>query len=134
MLTEEGWNILRKMTYERDNHQCHICGIKNVVLDCHELWEYDEHHIQTLSDVVALCKNCHRVKHIGLAELKSTPEEFARLIQHFCTVNHCDVERFYDEKFEAMMLFHTRSSYEWIVNAGKFEALISPWRKPSNLV
>ena len=65
------WDKLRKATYRQSNYRCEICGDRGSKhpVECHEIWHYDDDkYIQTLTGLTALCPDCHRVKHIGLAQ------------------------------------------------------------------
>ncbi len=60
------WKRISKEVRSRYEHKCAICGVApgKGGLHCHEIWEYDDTaRIQKLSDFVALCDPCHRVKH-----------------------------------------------------------------------
>ena len=69
VLTPKDWDIVRKDAYARAGWRCRICGAKGR-MEAHEKWSYDEKNaLQTLVDVVALCHNCHEVKHISRTQL-----------------------------------------------------------------
>lgn len=64
-----------------------ICGAPAKRLEAHEQWSYDEqNHIQKLENVVAVCKSCHEVIHIGRTQLTGGEE---RASEHFMKVNGC---------------------------------------------
>lgn len=68
-VTSKQWDIIRKDTYKKANYKCEICGGKGMThsVECHEIWDYDEKtKLQKLVRFIALCPNCHKVKHIGL--------------------------------------------------------------------
>ena len=51
--------------------QCEICGGSNQALHAHEQWSYDDHSsVQKLAGLMAICGDCHRCKHMGLAQIK----------------------------------------------------------------
>lgn len=61
-----------------------ICGA-TARLEAHERWSYDEKtRVQKLTDVVAVCADCHAVLHIGRTQLKG---DEARAAEHFMKVN-----------------------------------------------
>jgi hypothetical protein len=71
-LTTTQWDKIRKISYEKANHVCEICGDTgknqgfNHNVECHEIWEYDEYNmVQRLIGLISLCPRCHMVKHIG---------------------------------------------------------------------
>ena len=83
------WDKIRKQSYSDSNHVCAICSVKSK-LNCHEIWEYDDKkHIQTLKGFIALCDDCHMIKHIGFAGIQSSKGllDFSKLVEHFKKVN-----------------------------------------------
>lgn len=87
ILTPEQWGVVRREAYARANGKCMICGAPARRLEAHERWEYDEKkRIQKLKDVVAVCKSCHEVIHIGRTQLFGGEE---RASAHFMKVNGC---------------------------------------------
>lgn len=87
ILSPAQWDIVRKEAYSRAGGRCTICGAKTLRLEAHERWEYDEENrVQRLSDVVALCRACHEVVHIGRTQLLGGEE---RASEHFMKVNGC---------------------------------------------
>ena len=65
------WKIIRKNAVARAGGRCMICGAPSPRLEAHERWEYDEQHaVQRLKDVVAVCPACHAVIHYGRTSLK----------------------------------------------------------------
>lgn len=81
------WKIIRKNAVARAGGRCMICGAPSPRLEAHERWEYDEQHaVQRLKDVVAVCPACHAVIHYGRTSLKGD----ARAAEdHFMKVNGC---------------------------------------------
>lgn len=91
-VSSEDWDRLRRMTYARAGRLCEICctgpGIR---LDAHEVWHYDDENlVQKLTGMQALCIDCHRVKHAGLAAVNG---EIELVIKHLMKVNHWEEER-----------------------------------------
>lgn len=87
ILSPEQWGVVRREAYARANGKCMICGVPARRLEAHERWEYDEkNNIQKLKDVVAVCKSCHEVIHIGRTQLFGGEE---RACAHFMKVNGC---------------------------------------------
>lgn len=86
ILSKEQWDVVRKDAYSRAGGKCMICGADGR-LEAHESWEYDEKNkIQRLKDVIAVCKSCHEVIHIGRTSLMGGEE---RAAAHFMKVNGC---------------------------------------------
>lgn len=85
ILSPAQWDVVRKDAYARANGRCMICGAKTVRLEAHERWTYDEENaVQKLSDVVAVCRACHEVIHIGRTQLMGREREAE---EHFMKVN-----------------------------------------------
>ena len=71
LLTKEQWEYLKADAKRRAGGKCSICGGKTAYPDAHERWSYDEKKgVQKLEDIVAVCKDCHSVIHIGRTYLK----------------------------------------------------------------
>lgn len=87
ILSPAQWDVVRREAYARAGGRCMICGAPTRRLEAHERWEYDERNaVQKLADVVAICKSCHEVIHIGRTQLTGGEE---RASQHFMKVNGC---------------------------------------------
>ena len=72
-LSKRDWEKLRQYTIEKANKRCEICSSDGggSSLECHEIWQYDDaNNTQKLIGLVALCKACHRSKHMALARHK----------------------------------------------------------------
>lgn len=87
ILSPKQWDVVRREAYARACGKCMICGAPTSRLEAHEQWEYDEENcVQRLKDVVAICKSCHEVIHIGRTQLLGGEE---RACAHFMKVNGC---------------------------------------------
>ncbi len=85
ILSEKQWNFLKAEAKARSGGKCSICGKKTAYLDAHERWSYDEKNgVQKLTDIIAVCKDCHSVIHIGRTSLKGDTE---RAENHYMKVN-----------------------------------------------
>jgi hypothetical protein len=116
LLSSEEWDKVRKGCYKHANYKCEICGGVGPAhpVECHETWEYDENTgIQKLVSLIALCPNCHEVKHIGLAGIKGRTEE----------ATECDKK--VAEKYiqEAFALWNKRSQRDWQLDVSLLEEL-----------
>jgi hypothetical protein len=107
------WERLKKLTFSRARHRCEMCGGRGSKwpVECHEVFAYDdEHKIQKLVRLVALCPSCHEVKHIGLAGIRGNRQ---RAVAHLAKVNGWskeDAELYTEACFE---MWHRRSCHEW---------------------
>lgn len=93
LLSKEDWDKVRKDAYRRAGYRCCICGAKGV-LEAHEKWRYDDARaLQTLEDVLALCRRCHEVKHISLAYQRGRGADAE---EWFEQVNGCSQSEFHE--------------------------------------
>lgn len=107
------WTRIRKAVAESAGHVCEICGGKGTrcAVACHERWFYDDvRRIQKLEGLIALCPNCHAVKHIGRQIAYGFGDE-AR--SHLAHVNGWSDE--YAEAYveAAGQLWYERSRHSW---------------------
>lgn len=133
VLPKSEWDKIRKETYKKVSYKCEICGEKNLRLNCHELWDYDdEKNIQKLEGFQALCDKCHWIKHMGLAQIMAHKGklDMIDLEMHFQTVNKVSHEEFCKHVDEAFNKWYERSNKEWITDLGIYNNLIN---KKSNL-
>ncbi len=86
LLTQEQWDRIRKDAYKRSGWRCACCGERGR-LEAHEHWSYDEElALQKLETVVALCRRCHEVAHIGRTYAVGRGDE---AMEQFMKVNAC---------------------------------------------
>lgn len=110
-LPKEAWDIIRKKAYARAGGKCMICGAPTTRLEAHEQWEYDdEKGVQKLKNVVAICRPCHEVIHIGRTQLTGREREAA---SHFMKVNGCSYADYIKALGEANAKHRERSKREW---------------------
>lgn len=87
VLSPSAWDLIRRRVYANAGGKCEICGGSSNRLEAHEQWEYDEENkIQRLKRVVAVCRACHQVIHIGRTQIMGGEEAASR---HFMQVNGC---------------------------------------------
>ena len=88
ILSKAQWDYIKKDARERANGKCMICGKTTSKLETHERWSYDEvNGVQKLEDIVAVCRECHGVIHIGFTMLKS--KNIDKYEKHYMKVNNC---------------------------------------------
>lgn len=112
ILSPAQWDIVRREAYSRAGGRCMICGAPAKRLEAHEQWSYDEeNHIQKLENVVAVCKSCHEVIHIGRTQLTGGEE---RAVEHFMKVNGCTYAEYRKALGEANVAHRRRNLVsEW---------------------
>ncbi len=87
ILSKAEWDFLKAEAKEKANGKCMICGAKTSRLEAHERWSYNEKtQTQKLEGVIAVCRDCHAVIHIGRTQLKGNEE---RAEKHYMKVNDC---------------------------------------------
>ena len=112
ILSPAQWDVVRREAYSRAGGMCMICGAPVKRLEAHEHWSYDEEkHIQKLENVVAICKSCHEVIHIGRTQLMGGEE---RACAHFMKVNGCSYAEYRKALGEANAAHRHRNQVpEW---------------------
>ena len=109
-LPQKEWDTLRHAAYERANNKCSCCKKAGEQLEAHEVWNFDiPSKTQTLTDISALCKNCHLVKHMRHTTMIGL-DKAAK--EHFLKVNNCSPNEFASHFLEAEILFNERSEID----------------------
>lgn len=57
------WRHKKDKIHRRDGERCQVCG-NNDLFDVHHL-TYERVFVEKLTDLVLLCKSCHRIVHGG---------------------------------------------------------------------
>ncbi len=112
ILSKKQWDFLKAEAKQKANGRCMVCGTKTARLEAHERWSYDEKNsIQKLQDIVAVCKDCHAVIHIGRTQLVGDIE---RAEKHYTKVNDCSYAEFREELGKANAIHQKRNKIsEW---------------------
>jgi len=111
ILTKQRWDLLKKQVYSRAWDTCEICGgigPKHPV-ECHEIWQYKS-GVQKLINLIALCPNCHMVKHFGLAQINDKRE---MALKHFMKVNKVTKKVAEEYIAKEFMTWAKRSGKNW---------------------
>lgn len=113
VVSKNQWKQLAAQVYSKAYNLCEICGgigPKHPV-ECHEIWHYDDKKlIQKLVGMVALCPNCHMVKHIGLAQIQNRGEQALR---HLMKVNKMSRPKAEQYIIDCFQLWGSRSTKQW---------------------
>lgn len=111
------WDVIRKKCYKEAGHVCEICGDTgknqgvNHNVECHEIWNYDdEKHIQKLTGLIALCPNCHKTKHVGLAQINGEENIVIDQLVRVNNIPEFDAINYIEDSFH---IWKDRSDYEW---------------------
>ena len=110
------WDKLRRSTYKSANHVCQVCGGRGPKwpVECHEIFHYDDElHIQKLTGLIALCPDCHSVKHIGYAAIQNKADQAEA---HLARINGWSEQEtsLYLEK--VWRIWRLRSREKWELN------------------
>ncbi|WP_131784091.1 DUF5710 domain-containing protein [Legionella gresilensis] len=112
-IAKNDWNRLRRYIYNRANYLCECCGEK-APLEAHERWDFNEGtKIQKLVRVIALCKLCHEVTHMGLAQIRGRGEIAFRHLMKVTKMNELEAQLHIDEAFS---LWEKRSQFHWLLD------------------
>lgn len=115
-ISRDKWNKIRYSVYKRARFRCEICGGKgeNHPVECHEIWDFDStHRIQKLIDFIALCPDCHRVKHIGLAEIKGEQHLAMKQLKKVNGINDIIAHKYLAH---CVYIWRKRSEHHWTLN------------------
>lgn len=113
LLTKSQWNSIRKAVYKQADYKCEICGNKSKPhpVECHEKWEYDDiTKTQSLVGLIALCRDCHQVKHIGFAAVSGRLD---KAINHFVKINQISKEQALECIENCFYIWEIRSQSSW---------------------
>lgn len=116
-LPKDAWDRIRRKAYARAGGKCMICGASSQRLEAHEHWEYDDKTgVQKLANVVAVCRACHEVIHIGRTQLTGREKEAS---EHFMKVNGCTYAEYRKALGEANEKHRERSRKEWKLDVSR---------------
>jgi hypothetical protein len=119
-VSKQQWDILRNCVYSNAYNLCEICKDSGR-LNCHEVWDYDDNLlIQKLDRMIALCTDCHSVKHIGLANLQGNGD---RALNHFMKINKISKKEADKHISDAFKVWNIRSAKTWKLDISILESL-----------
>ena len=116
IMTPKQWRALAGMVADRAYNVCEICGGTGPAhpVECHEKWEYnDKKNIRKLTGMLALCPDCHLVKHIGYAR---TQGKYDQALKHFMKVNGLTKKQAEEEVKAAFTHWRERNKSEWTLD------------------
>jgi len=116
---KEAWDKIRKRTYRQAGYVCEICGDKGPEwpVEAHEVWDYnDQTGVQRLVRTIALCPDCHAVKHFGRTMTVGGPDAVHRMMTHLCRVNRWTSAQTRDHVKEAFAVWQRRSKMSWVLD------------------
>lgn len=121
IVTKSQWDYLKSQVSSKAYNMCEICGDvgpKHPV-ECHEIWSFDNKNlIQKLEGMIALCPNCHMVKHIGFAEVRGMK---VAALHHLRKVNQMTMKEAEAFVAEAFRVWSQRSQKNWTLDISHLE-------------
>lgn len=109
------WNRLRHLVYTRANGQCECCSASPATwggsLEAHERWHYNTRTgVQKLMRIIALCKMCHTVTHMGLADIRGVGDRARSHLMRVAKISRSDMENHCES---ASRIWSERSKRPW---------------------
>lgn len=80
-LVSDDWMEKRKLAYEAADYRCATCGKKRS-LNAHHLVYRNLHDVDPITELLVLCKKCHKIAHIVNTKNKSRYEAIQRITKH----------------------------------------------------
>lgn len=109
-VSKKDWDILRKQAYEKAQHRCSICNADRK-LEAHEIWHYnDETNVQKLDSIVAVCKSCHELYHLGFASIQGNLPKAMKWLSKVNSWDEFATKEYVDIVFE---IWYRRSQKQW---------------------
>lgn len=112
-VTRTQWDHIRHSVYSQAYHVCEICGGtgRKHPVECHEIWDYDDKNlVQKLKNMIALCPNCHMVKHIGFAQIQNKEIDAIKHLKKVNDLTTKEAETYIQEVFQ---IWSERSKKNW---------------------
>lgn len=77
------------------------------------MWKYDDKNkIQKLLGLIALCPSCHKVKHIGVAQVQG---KLRITLKHLAKVNKWTIEKAEEYAKEQFIKWEERNNFDWFL-------------------
>lgn len=118
-VTKKQWDHIRKQVSTAAYDTCEICGGigDEWPVECHEVWNYDDvNHVQRLERMIALCPDCHAVKHAGRSLM--VDDAIDSVSKHFNKINKSKNKwkTFNSHLIDCMKIWLERSQHEWALD------------------
>lgn len=117
------WEQLKKTTYKKANYRCEICGGRGYrhPVEAHEIWHYDdEHHIQSLVGLIALCPTCHLTKHLGFAQIQGKEKLVQKQLMKVNQWSESEMLLYTEAIWE---IWYFRSQFQWTLKLDYLDKL-----------
>jgi len=116
LMPKDVWDVLRKAAYKKAHYKCEICSGRGSQwpVECHERWEFDRSsRIQKLGGLIALCPDCHAVKHWGYSQMKGKEAECR---DHLAFVNNWTKDQIDAHVDEVFVQWKALSRIQWDID------------------
>jgi hypothetical protein len=116
LVDEVTWDRIRRQVWRQADYRCEVCGGRGPEhpVECHEMWRYDDRtRVQLLVRMIALCPDCHQVKHMGFASVRG---KSAQARAHLARVNGWTLAQADACIAEAFRVWAQRSQGPWILD------------------
>ena len=102
-LPKSEWKRIARNIYQKYGYHCQICGCQGTQwpVECEENWKYirqdDKNGLVVLENLMALCPMCHRIKHLGKANIDGVYQE---VVAHMAVINDVswEIANYYSSK------------------------------------
>jgi hypothetical protein len=126
LVDEATWERIQRQSQREAGERCEVCGGRGPQhpVECHELWRYeDQVRVQALLRMIALCPDCHQVKHIGFASVHGRSVQ-ART--HLARVNGWTLAQTDAHIHEAFRVWAQRSQGPWTLDLEGLRLYLPP--------
>jgi hypothetical protein len=117
-VSKKDWEKCKSFVRARSGDKCEVCGGRGPKwpVECHEIWDYSLREgipTQVLIGLIALCPDCHEVKHLGRAiRVGRGPKAVA----HLAKVNQWTIEEAEWYAHTAFDHWEHLSEYHWTLD------------------
>lgn len=120
LLLNSCWENIRQGVVCQTGDKCIICGLdsRGKSVDCHEIWEYyrpvsGDIGVQRLVDIIPVCRQCHEMFHLGLANQNGRLEDAFRRLAWANRWSFEDVLKYWDYTGEKWL---RRNNFAWVLD------------------
>lgn len=107
------WDRMRRHAYRAAGLRCEICATIGP-LEAHEHWElHNETCVQKLTRIQALCKFCHKSKHVGYARRLGI---YSEVLDHLMVVNKWSRKELETGIQDVYEVWQQRCDWPWTVD------------------
>lgn len=116
VLADDDWQRVKRNAYDAAGRRCIVCGGRGPQwpVEADEAWAYDDQaSVQTLKGVIALCPDCHLVRHWGRATVTGKADTATAQMMR---VNGWSREQAEAAGDEGMRVWESRSRHAWRID------------------